>query len=252
MYEYLDGTILKVGTSGAVLLVNGVGYGLDVPLTTLCNLREGERAALWVFTRVREDQIKLFGFETYEERRVFEILNQLNGVGPKVALAVMSTMSLGMLKNCVLARSVETLQMVPGIGKRTAEKMLVELDGKLDKFPAEVDASQEVIFEAKKLAFDDSLEGAASAQAVAREVRTDVESALSNLGFSGSDVRKVFVRLESELDPGSSLGFSELLRMALVSLKGGIQQKTSAKVKKSSPVKKMVVENTPKADHELF
>jgi Holliday junction DNA helicase RuvA len=237
MIEYLRGNVVKRHAKGIVLESGGVGYGLELPLGALCEIDlSAKNVSFWIHTRVREDQLKLFGFSTWEEKEVFEILISLNGVGPKVALAILSTMSLGMLKNCVENKRIDLLQMVPGIGKRTAEKMLVELQSKLDKISSIGGASSfsEITSEQKSLNFIDSdpdqdsqvLDGFS-------EVVSDVKSALINLGFKEKDISKVSALKQLSNDSSDEVEFSGLLRTSLVELRGNISKGQSKKVKKT-------------------
>ena len=127
MIEKLRGQYVASLPKGIVIDVNGVGYGLEVPLSTHSNLPEvGQNVDLWVHTYVREDAIRLYGFQHYVDRVAFEILIGLNGVGPKVALAILSTLTVDQLRKAILLERMDLLQNVPGIDKRLAEKIFVE------------------------------------------------------------------------------------------------------------------------------
>src|SRR3989338_5433184 len=117
MIEFLQGIVTRRLPTGVILNVQGVGYGVDLPLPTLCALpEEGKPCSLWIYTRVREDAIKLFGFSTFEDRQAFSVLLNVSGVGPKVALAILSTLSIAQLKSAVETRQTHVLETVPGIG----------------------------------------------------------------------------------------------------------------------------------------
>jgi holliday junction DNA helicase RuvA len=245
MIEYLTGNVVKRHAKGIVLNVAGVGYGLELPLGALCEIGVGSgQESFWIHTRVREDQLKLFGFTTWEEKGAFEVLISLNGVGPKVALALLSTMSLAMLRTCVEDKRVDLLQMIPGVGKRTAEKMLVELSGKVDKIPAMGSSSSfsEITIEQKQLDFDSANQSEESrVHSLRAEVLSDVKSALMNLGFKEKDIIKVEAIAQIEDIEPEQLEFSSILRSSLVELRGGLSNKKGSKVKRSSPA---VDENT--------
>lgn len=208
MIEYLSGKIFKKFLPHIILDVNGVGYGIEMTLTAFASLpAEGASLELWIFTRVKEDVLKLYGFLTLDDRKVFDILLNVNGVGPKVALAILSTLSVRQLKSAVERREPELLETVPGIGKRTAEKILVELQSKVEKFPqGEVDSGDSKFKKTLDKSFEDL--SATSFQ--------DLSSALENLGFK----KKVFLPiLDKLLLQHSDEKFPDLLRRALALLK---------------------------------
>lgn len=240
MIEYLKGNVVKRHAKGIVLESGGVGYGLEMPLGALCDIDPtATDVSFWIHTRVREDQLKLFGFSTWEEKEAFEVLISMNGVGPKVALAILSTMSLAMLRTCVEDKRVDLLQMVPGVGKRTAEKMLVELDSKIDKIAAIGDTTSftEIVTNQKTLDFDSSERSAKANDDLKRsEVLADVKSALQNLGFKDKDILKVTAVKEISEVEAEELEFSSILRRSLVELRGNISS-SGSKVKKSKAVK---------------
>lgn len=250
MIEYLRGNVIKRHSKGIVLESSGVGYGLEVPLGALCEITPGQKdVSFWVHTKVREDQLKLFGFTTWEEKEAFEILISLNGVGPKVALAILSTMSLALLKNCVENKRVDLLQMVPGIGKRTAEKMLVELNAKIDKIAdlGSTTSFTEIVAAQKTLDFDSSESGSDSESKAIElkrtEVFADVKSALLNLGFKEKDISKVSaVANLSELSE-DELEFSSVLRKSLIELRGSMSGGAGSKVKKAKAPATVKVED---------
>ena len=225
MIDYLCGDIVKRHSKGIVLNVCGVGYGIELPLGALCDVKIGAKSqTFWIYTRVREDQLKLYGFKTWEEKEVFEILISLNGVGPKVALAILSTMSLGILKNCVEDKRVDLLMMVPGIGKRTAEKMLVELQAKVEKFASlgELSSFSQIVTQQGALTFLEPKDDVSARDEISETIN-DVKSALINLGFKEKDIVKVSAIKNFEVSdevPDGSREFSELLRKSLVELRG--------------------------------
>lgn len=128
MIGYLRGTLLEKQPPHVLLDVNGVGYELEVPMTTLFQLPAvGEPLVLHTHLVVREDAQLLYGFFAKRDRALFRELIRLNGVGPKLALALMSGMSVDELIQCVNAEDTSRLMKVPGVGKKTAERLLVEL-----------------------------------------------------------------------------------------------------------------------------
>ncbi len=134
MISYLEGTIRSVSEKSICLLVGGVGYEVFTPLQSLLTLSEGEKTSFSIYTHVREDQLTLFGFTTKDEKFVFEKLMGVSGIGPKGALGILSVHSPASIASAVAQNDVALLSHSPGIGKKTAEKMIIELRGKLDSF----------------------------------------------------------------------------------------------------------------------
>jgi Holliday junction DNA helicase RuvA len=130
----LRGTLLERPTTGEVIVdVHGVGYRASVPTSVLASLGTvGSDVFLHVHTHVREDAIVLYGFAHADERRCFEALLGAHGVGPALALAILSALSPAALSTAVLEDDVDTLCLVPGVGKKTAARLLLELKARLD------------------------------------------------------------------------------------------------------------------------
>ncbi len=142
MIGRLRGTIVRLGASEVVIEVGGVGYEVAVPVTTLVELPGiGEDAVLHTHLHVREDQLALFGFGSSDDRDLFRVLLGVSGVGPKVALAILSTMDANELRRVVATEDVGALTAVPGIGKRSAQKLLLELRPRLELPEGELDPS---------------------------------------------------------------------------------------------------------------
>ncbi len=129
MIASIQGHITLVETASIVILVNGIGYQVFVPTPT--DFLSGDEVALHTHLIVREDSLTLFGFSTINEREIFETLLKVNGVGPRMALATLSTMTIDSLRNAVFSERAEILTRVPGIGKKTAQKIVFELKDKL-------------------------------------------------------------------------------------------------------------------------
>ena len=138
MIGRLAGVLLDKQPPQILLDVAGVGYEVDVPMSSFYNLpASGERVSLFTHFVVREDAQQLFGFLTLKEREAFRALIRISGVGPRLALAVLSGLSVDDLAQCVAMQDAGRLTRVPGIGKKTAERLLLELKGKLaDALPA--------------------------------------------------------------------------------------------------------------------
>lgn len=187
MIGYLAGRVVELLPGVVVLDAGGVGYEVNVPLSAHPALAGCERTSLWVHTHVREDQLTLFGFPSRRERDTFRLLLQVSGVGPRTALALLSGLTPDDLAEAVETGRWRTLAGVPGIGRRTAERLIVELKGKLAPPP----------------------------RATAATVREDAVSALVNLGYAARAAEEVVGEL-LRADPQAELG--ELLRRALRAL----------------------------------
>jgi Holliday junction DNA helicase RuvA len=190
----LRGAVVERTLSGEVLIeVGGVGYRVHVPIGAVPALEPGANAYLFTHQHVREDALILFGFPTRDERDTFEALITASGVGPKLALAILSVHSPANLRRCLAEDDLDSLVAVPGVGKRTAQRLLVDLKARLDV--PEIDLTV--------------ANGASTSN-----VRAEVRDALVGLGYSGEEVREVFGQL------GEEGTVEELLRDALRLLAG--------------------------------
>lgn len=174
MIGRLTGKLLEKNPPALLLDVQGVGYELESPMSTFYALPEvGEPLTLCIHMVVREDAQLLYGFASLNERMLFRTLLKVNGVGAKVALSIMSGLSVDDFVNCVAAKDVAMLVKVPGIGKKTAERLLVEMQDK---------------FEGLTPAVTQSVPGAAIPQATKR---TQAEEALIALGYKAAEAAKL-------------------------------------------------------------
>jgi len=138
----LRGTLVRFDGESVVIDVGGVGYEVAVPVRTMVDLPGvGEDAVVHTHLHVREDQLALFGFASTDDRDLFRLLLGISGIGPKVAIAILSTMDANELRGVVASDDVAALTAVPGIGKRSAQKLLLELRPKLELPDAEIDPS---------------------------------------------------------------------------------------------------------------
>jgi Holliday junction DNA helicase RuvA len=132
MIGRLTGTLLEKHPPQVLVDVNGVGYEVDVPMSTFYHLpATGEKLSLYTHFSVREDAQQLYGFLTAKEREVFRLLIRITGVGPKLALAVLSGLSVDELAQAVTLQETGRLTRIPGVGRKTAERLMLELKGKL-------------------------------------------------------------------------------------------------------------------------
>ena len=177
MIGYLAGNLLRVTPDLVLLDVGGVGYELHVPLSTYYEVQhkgEGSEAKFHVHTHVREDALLLFGFLTERERRLFEKLISVSGIGPKLAQTALSGMSAGDLSAAIAKGDVRRLTTIPGVGKKTAERMVLELKDKVGEIPTR--------------------EQVATAPA-----DQDLVSALVNLGYKQSVAEKAVSKVLEEM-----------------------------------------------------
>jgi Holliday junction DNA helicase RuvA len=133
MISALHGILEKAAMSGLVVNVNGVGYEVIVPLSTFDKLpREGEKVSLFIHTHLREDSLQLFGFASEVEKKIFRLLiNEVSGIGPKLAMNVLSSVSPVSLCSAVADGDVKILGKIHGVGKKTAERIVLELRNKM-------------------------------------------------------------------------------------------------------------------------
>jgi Holliday junction DNA helicase RuvA len=187
------GKVIERSVAGEVLVeVGGVGYRVNVPVRVVPTLEPGGSAFLFTHLHVREDAMVLYGFPTRDERDTFETLITATGVGPKLALAILSVHTPNTLRRGLADDDLDALVLVPGVGKRTAQRLLVELKSRLD---------------VPDLDLVDAPNGASP--------RGEVRDALVGLGYSAEEVRGVLTQLDD--DDGS---VEDLLRDALKVLAG--------------------------------
>ncbi|MCY1329107.1 Holliday junction ATP-dependent DNA helicase RuvA [compost metagenome] len=197
MIGRLRGTLAEKQPPHLILDVNGVGYELEVPMTTLYRLPAlGEAVTLHTHLVVREDAHLLYGFAEKREREMFRELIRLNGVGPKLALALMSGLEVDEMVRCVQAQDTSTLVKVPGVGKKTAERLLVELK---DRFKAweSIPSIAPLVVEPIRAAAVSSAEA-------------DAVSALIALGFKPQEASRAVAAVQEE-----GLSSEELIRRSL-------------------------------------
>lgn len=190
MIGSLRGTVLERTASGEVLVeVGGVGYRASVPTGTLVKMLPGEPAFLFTHLHVREDAMVLFGFLTRDERDTFEALLVASGVGPKLALAILGVHSPNALRRALAQDDLDALVLVPGVGKRTAQRLLVDLKARLSM--PDVDLGE---------------------QTGPLTCRAEVREALNGLGYSADEVRDVLANLEGDDDAPVEVMLRDALR----------------------------------------
>jgi Holliday junction DNA helicase RuvA len=136
MIGCLTGTVRALEAPVVLLDVQGVGYEVDTPLTTFCQLQKGQQITLWTHMVVREDAQLLYGFLDHDDKVLFKTVLKVNGVGPKMALGILSTMSASLLIQAIDTQDIGTLMRIPGVGKKTAERLVIELRDRLKQLGA--------------------------------------------------------------------------------------------------------------------
>jgi holliday junction DNA helicase RuvA len=183
MIATLRGEVSQIEENALILEVGGVGLRVFVPATLRMKLKAGEAAFLFTHLVVREDALTLYGFESQADRELFTILLGVDGVGPKVALSVLSTMTLDAVQRAVFADEAELLSRVPGVGKKTAQKMALHLKDKLKptdalaRVAAMSDKDSEVLAALTSLGYS-VVEAQAAIQSIAKDAPDDVEERL--------------------------------------------------------------------------
>ena len=139
MIGCLTGILIKSGLTEILIDVNGVGYEVIIPLSTFDNLpREGEKVSLLTFLSIREDAHVLFGFATHEEKNLFKLLNTVNGIGPKLSMKILSSISVKSFCEFVSSSNVKALSRINGVGPKSAERIVIELKDKVANIVPEV------------------------------------------------------------------------------------------------------------------
>jgi len=188
---HLRGKLLSKHPNAVVVETGGVGYEVIISIPTFSGLPAlGAEVALFIHTHVREDALALFGFLKVEDKQLFEKLLSVSGIGPKLAITILSGMSSDAMVAAIRGNNVALLTRIPGIGKKTAERMVLELRDKLDSF------------------------GTPEAMAAATPVEEDVISALVNLGYQ----RPVVERAMGRFEKGGEESFDTLFRKTLAAL----------------------------------
>ncbi len=198
MIAWLEGILIEREIGELVIATpSGVGYAVSVSMQTLALLPEpGAKLELHIHTQVREDAIRLFGFYSPEEREAFEALLTISGVGPKMALGVLSGMPLSELAAAITAGDIRRISAAPGIGRKTAQRIALELRERFLPFMGETPtitepSSGEVQF-------------------------TELQSALAHLGYRTGDIERIVRKVRNELDEGEAIPpIEELVRLAL-------------------------------------
>lgn len=199
MIAFIQGELCEVGQDTIIVACQGIGYEIQVPVSVAQSLpNPGNRVKIYTYTYVREDALGLFGFLTRDDLTVFKLLITVNGVGPKAALAILSSMTADELRFAILAEDAKAISKAPGIGPKTAKRMIIELKDKLD-LESMIDNHGDL-----------STYAAGNAEAAA-SVRDEVIMALTALGYSNTEA----VRAVRAVSGADEMDSETLLKQAL-------------------------------------
>lgn len=191
MISMLTGTVEEVGLGEVIIHLGGIGFQVFVPENLLPKLPLcGQEVTLSIYTHVREDQLHLYGFETKEERRLFKELLHVSRIGPSVALKVLSSMGVEDFVRAILTDDVDSLKEIPGIGKKTAQRMILDLKSRLDEFSLPTREEK-------------------------KEISTEILSGLMNLGYTPKEAREAITHV---MDREKVEDESSILKLALKEL----------------------------------
>ena len=198
MIAHITGTLLSKNPESAIIDTAGVGYQLFVPLSTFYKLPdELEKVSLYVYTHVRENIFQLFGFQTKIEKKIFLLLISVSGIGPKLALNILSGIGPDDLLSIITSNS-ERISDVPGVGKKTAQRITLELKEKASSLSIDIELLPRKTFHVEN-----------------KEIFNDALSALINLGYNNKPAKKA---IEDVLRSDKEINLEELLRVVLQNL----------------------------------
>lgn len=189
MIGYLSGKIISIKPTQILLDVNGVGYQIFISISTFEKISDTEATSLFIHTHVREDAITLYGFYTVEEKEMFELLISISGIGPKVALSILSGISVDDLSDAIIKGDIGRLISIPGVGRKTAERIVLELKSKVSDFETEFSNKTDY------------------------SIRQQAISALTTLGYNQKNSEKVVRDLLSNFP---SLTLEEIIKKSLI------------------------------------
>ena len=200
MIGSLTGEVAYLEAPTVILNVNGVGYEIDTPISSFCQLKKGDQVTLWTHFLVREDAQQLYGFLDLQDKIVFRTLLKVNGIGAKMALGILSSLSVEMLIHTIEHEDMTTLTKVPGIGKKTAERLIIELRDRFKNL-AKNTSNSSATPQLERLQF---LPDCPVAEA---------EAALVSLGYKAIEAQKAVAAVKSE-----HTNSADLIRAALKSM----------------------------------
>jgi holliday junction DNA helicase RuvA len=206
MIAHLSGTLLSKQATSVILDVAGVGYEVSIPLSTFYELEDpGSNVQLRIYTHVREDALQLYGFKTARERELFLRLISVSGIGPKLGITLLSGMSAEEMITSIRNNNLAKLTLIPGVGRKTAERLVMELRDKVASLAAGVNEDLGVTAEAASVPTEDSM-------------RADALSALVNLGYQRNAAEKA---VSAALGENEEVSVESILRASLRKLAKG-------------------------------
>jgi Holliday junction DNA helicase RuvA len=191
MIGYLNGKIISLKPTKLLLDVGGVGYSVNISINTFENMSDKKEISLHIYTSVKEDSITLFGFYNETEKEMFELLISVNGIGPKLGLSVLSGIQVDELKGAIEAGNISRLIAIPGVGRKTAERVVLELRSKVDKIKE------------------------SEGQSISYSIKQEAISALTTLGYNYKLAENV---VRDIINSSKDISLEELIKKALGSL----------------------------------
>lgn len=188
MIGFLTGNIISLKPTKVLLDVNGVGYLVNTSINTFENITDKKTISLHIHTSVKEDSITLFGFYNETEKEMFELLISVNGIGPKLALSVLSGIQVDELKDAIEAGNLSRLIAIPGVGRKTAERVVLELRSKVDKIKE------------------------SEGQTISYSIKQEAISALTTLGYNFKIAENV---VRDIISSSKNISLEELIKKAL-------------------------------------
>ena len=200
MIAHLSGTLLSKNPNSVIVDVSGVGYEVNIPVSTFYDLEDtGSNVKLRIYTHVKEDALQLYGFKTARERELFINFISVSGIGPKIGIALLSGMSADELIASIKTNNLARLTLIPGVGKKTAERLIVDLREKMTALSnAQVEESG-----VRPIAAEESTEDSVRSQAL---------SGLMNLGYQRSAAEKA---IDAALSEGGDISVESILKRSL-------------------------------------
>ena len=200
MIAYLKGDVVEIEEEKLILECGDIGYNISMPASALDGtLRPGQEVKIHTHLHVREDAMQLYGFLTRDDLKMFRMLLGVSGIGPKAALGILSGLSADELRFAVLSDDIKTISQAPGVGKKTAQKMILELKDKLDLQEA-FDTKTMHVQEASQAETGDLV-----------DAKKEAVQALTALGYSGSEA----LRAVKQVDVSPDMNVEEILKQAL-------------------------------------
>ena len=200
MIAYLKGEVVEIEEEKLILECGDIGYNISMPASALDGtLRPGQEVKIHTHLHVREDAMQLYGFLTRDDLKMFRMLLGVSGIGPKAALGILSGLSADKLRFAVLSDDIKTISQAPGVGKKTAQKMILELKDKLDLQEA-FDTKTMHVQEASQAETGDLV-----------DAKKEAVQALTALGYSGSEA----LRAVKQVDVSPDMNVEEILKQAL-------------------------------------